>query len=142
MHPHIKMDKPGKCPICAMDLIPLSQSGGNSADAYAIHFTKEAAQLANVMTSLVSKQQPVKEVRLYGKIQADERLRLVEGPQRRVVGAPVIDDRRRVHRGHDVIADPLVVGVVSGDRATITQVMMNLLTDLTYGVLDPRIRLG
>lgn len=74
MHPHIKMDKPGKCPICAMDLIPLSQSGGGSADAYAIHFTKEAAQLANVMTSIVSKQQPVKEVRLYGKVQADERL--------------------------------------------------------------------
>lgn len=74
MHPHIRMDKPGKCPICAMDLIPLSQSGGNSADAYAIHFTKEAAQLANVMTSVVSKQQPVKELRLYGKVQADERL--------------------------------------------------------------------
>lgn len=74
MHPHIKMDKPGKCPICAMDLIPLSQSGGSSADEYAIHFTKEAAQLANVMTSVVSKQQPVKEVRLYGKVQADERL--------------------------------------------------------------------
>ncbi|HET6557448.1 MAG TPA: efflux RND transporter periplasmic adaptor subunit [Prolixibacteraceae bacterium] len=74
MHPHIKMDKPGKCPICAMDLIPLSLSGGTSADASAIHFTKEAAQLANVMTSVVSKQQPVKEVRLYGKVQADERL--------------------------------------------------------------------
>lgn len=74
MHPHIKMDKPGKCPICAMDLIPLSQSGGNSVDAFAVHFTKEAAQLANVMTSVVSKQQPVKEVRLYGKVQADERL--------------------------------------------------------------------
>jgi Cu(I)/Ag(I) efflux system membrane fusion protein len=36
--------------------------------------SKEAAQLANVLTSIVTKQKPVKEVRLYGKVQADERL--------------------------------------------------------------------
>lgn len=74
MHPQIRMDKPGKCPICAMDLIPVSKGGGAESDATAIHFTKEAAQLANVMTSVVSTQQPVKEVRMYGKVEADERL--------------------------------------------------------------------
>jgi len=74
MHPQIRMDKEGKCPICAMDLIPVSQGGGAESDATAIHFTKEAAQLANVMTSVVSTQQPVKEVRMYGKVEADERL--------------------------------------------------------------------
>jgi len=73
MHPQIRMPEPGKCPICAMELIPLSQ-GGVTADPGAIHMTKEAAQLANVLTSIVSKQNPVKELRLYGKIQADERL--------------------------------------------------------------------
>ncbi len=31
-------------------------------------------QLANVLTSVVTRQKPVKEVRLYGKVQADERL--------------------------------------------------------------------
>lgn len=74
MHPQIRMDKPGKCPICAMDLIPVSQGGGAESDATAIHFTQEATQLANVMTSVVSTQHPVKEVRLYGKTEADERL--------------------------------------------------------------------
>lgn len=74
MHPQIRMDKPGKCPICAMDLITVNQSGGASVDPSAIHFTKEAAQLANVLTSVVSSQKPVKELRLYGKVQADERL--------------------------------------------------------------------
>jgi Cu(I)/Ag(I) efflux system membrane fusion protein len=39
-----------------------------------VHLTKEAAQLANVLTSVVTSQKPVKEVRLYGKVQADERL--------------------------------------------------------------------
>lgn len=76
MHPQIRKDEPGKCPICGMDLIPLNQLDGDSGsvDVMAVHLTPEAAQLANVMTSIVSRQKPVKELRLYGKIQADERL--------------------------------------------------------------------
>ena len=58
-----------------MDLIPLKQGGGTTnTDPNAIHMTDAAAQLANVLTSVVSKQNPVKEFRLYGKVQADERL--------------------------------------------------------------------
>ena len=74
MHPHIRMDQPGKCPICGMDLIPLVQGGSSPHDPDAIHLTREAAALANVLTTKVSKQNPVKEIRLYGKVQADERL--------------------------------------------------------------------
>lgn len=74
MHPQIRMQQSGKCPICGMDLIPLSRSGADSLDPDAVRMTPEAAQLANVLTSVVSKQTPVQEVRLYGKIQADERL--------------------------------------------------------------------
>lgn len=74
MHPNIRMEEPGKCPICAMDLIPLSTMSSGGSDEMAIHFTKEAAQLANVQTSEVSSQNPEKELRLYGKVQADERL--------------------------------------------------------------------
>jgi Cu(I)/Ag(I) efflux system membrane fusion protein len=73
MHPQIRMPKPGKCPICGMDLIPL-EKGDVTVDSGAIHFTMEAAALANVMTSVVTRQKPIKEVRLYGKVQADERL--------------------------------------------------------------------
>ncbi len=74
MHPQIKMDKPGKCPICAMDLILLNQNSTALMDSDAIHFTADAAALANVATSVVSRSKPAKEVRLYGKVQADERL--------------------------------------------------------------------
>jgi Cu(I)/Ag(I) efflux system membrane fusion protein len=74
MHPQIRMDKPGKCPICAMNLIPLIQSGTSNMDQAAVHLTKESAELANVLTTIVSAQNPVKELRLYGKVQADERL--------------------------------------------------------------------
>ena len=74
MHPQIKMDKQGKCPICAMDLILLNQNSTAQMDSNAIHFTADAAALANVATSIVSRSKPAKEVRLYGKVQADERL--------------------------------------------------------------------
>jgi len=74
MHPQIRMEQPGKCPICGMNLIPLAQSGSESTDPDAIHLSREAAQLANVLTTVVAKQKPVKEIRLYGKVQADERL--------------------------------------------------------------------
>jgi len=74
MHPQIHLDHAGKCPICGMDLILLNQSGGAKVDSNAVHFSKEAAELANVATSVVSRQKPTKEVRLYGKVQADERL--------------------------------------------------------------------
>jgi Cu(I)/Ag(I) efflux system membrane fusion protein len=56
-----------------MDLIPVNKSDA-VVDPSAVHFTKEAAELANVSTSVVTKQKPEKEVRLYGKIQQDERL--------------------------------------------------------------------
>lgn len=73
MHPQIRMDKPGKCPICAMDLIQLNQGDHGSMDPSAIHLSKEAAQLANVQTTVVSRQNPSTEIRLYGKVSADER---------------------------------------------------------------------
>lgn len=75
MHPQIRMDKPGKCPLCAMDLIPLTTSGGGEViDERAIQFSKEAIALANIQTTVVSHQNPDKEIFLYGKIQIDERL--------------------------------------------------------------------
>ncbi len=74
MHPQIRMEKPGKCPICGMDLIPLSQSGNASADPDAIHLSDQSVILANVQTTVVSRGSQARQVRLYGKVQADERL--------------------------------------------------------------------
>jgi Cu(I)/Ag(I) efflux system membrane fusion protein len=73
MHPQIRMDKPGKCPICGMDLIPLIKGGSATVDPDAIHMTEEAAMLARVETSVVSRQKPTRQIRLYGKVQVDER---------------------------------------------------------------------
>jgi Cu(I)/Ag(I) efflux system membrane fusion protein len=76
MHPQIKMDKPGKCPLCAMDLIPLKSSGGgdDAIDDDAIQMSKEAVALANIQTKVVGRQDAIKDLQLYGTIQVDERL--------------------------------------------------------------------
>jgi len=74
MHPQIRMAEQGKCPICGMDLVPVAQSDISTIDPSAVHLSKEALALANVETSTGTKKMASKDVRLYGKVQADERL--------------------------------------------------------------------
>lgn len=71
MHPQIKRNEPGDCPICGMDLIPLSNT--ESTNPIAIKMSPTAMQLANVQTAIVQKANAEKTIRLNGKAQADER---------------------------------------------------------------------
>ncbi|MFY9151054.1 MAG: efflux RND transporter periplasmic adaptor subunit [Prolixibacteraceae bacterium] len=72
MHPQIRMDKPGDCPICGMELIPVKTTTAE-LDPDAVQMTKEAIKLAEVQTTIIGRQDAEKEVSLYGKVQADER---------------------------------------------------------------------
>ncbi len=75
MHPQIRQNKPGLCPICAMDLVPVKKSG--SDDEYTspneIQMTKSALALASVSTTIVKKSVPNPKIHLQGKIEPDER---------------------------------------------------------------------
>ena len=75
MHPQIKQDKPGLCPICAMDLVPLNTmpSSGEQVDPDEIQMTDAAARLADIQTITVGKKLPVKTIHLQGKVKQDER---------------------------------------------------------------------
>ncbi len=75
MHPQIRRDKPGKCPICSMDLVPLSslETDDTQTDPNAISMTEAAAKLAEIQTLIVKKGTPEKTVYLQGKVQPDER---------------------------------------------------------------------
>jgi len=73
MHPQIRANEPGACPLCGMDLIPLSTDSNDDGNPLEIRMSPTAMQLANVQTSIVSKQKPVKEVRMNGKVKTDER---------------------------------------------------------------------
>ncbi len=75
MHPQIKQDKPGQCPICAMDLVPLvsMQFAGDDVNPNELVMTESAAKLADIQTMTVIRGVPQKTVYLQGKVQADER---------------------------------------------------------------------
>lgn len=73
MHPQIRMEEPGDCPICGMDLIPL-QNNEVTIDDDAIGMSEAAMKLAEVQSAIVLRGQASKEVLLYGKIQANEQL--------------------------------------------------------------------
>jgi len=73
MHPQIRQPEPGQCPICGMDLIPLNSESSDEENPMEIKMSPTAMQLANVQTSVITRQKPVKEVRMNGKVKADER---------------------------------------------------------------------
>lgn len=73
MHHQIKRDKPGKCPICAMDLIPVSQlKGKDDAGPRELAMTEEGRKLAGIRTVPVERRLVEAEIRLVGKIDYDE----------------------------------------------------------------------
>lgn len=75
MHPQIKQDKPGLCPICAMDLVPMTSNVSEEADVdpNEIQMTASALALASVETTVVKRGMPEKSVQLLGKVKPDER---------------------------------------------------------------------
>ncbi|MBK5279258.1 MAG: efflux RND transporter periplasmic adaptor subunit, partial [Bacteroidia bacterium] len=72
MHPQIRQSEPGSCPICGMALIPIGNdnAGGDPLD---LRMSETAMQLANIQTTIVGSGNSIKEIRLNGKVQADER---------------------------------------------------------------------
>ncbi|WP_020529705.1 efflux RND transporter periplasmic adaptor subunit [Flexithrix dorotheae] len=72
MHPQIRKNEPGDCPICGMDLIPL-ESENSSIDPMAVNMSPTAMALADVRTGIVQKGNVMKQIRLNGKVEADER---------------------------------------------------------------------
>ncbi len=71
MHPQIRQPKPGKCPICLMDLIPVS-SGGSEIGERQISFSQEALKLMELETSVVERKFVTAEILMVGKIDYDE----------------------------------------------------------------------
>jgi Cu(I)/Ag(I) efflux system membrane fusion protein len=71
MHPQIRQNEPGNCPICGMELIPVEETN-NEESARAVKMSATAKKLANIQTSIVKRSEPVKTLRLDGEIVPDE----------------------------------------------------------------------
>lgn len=73
MHPQIRQDEAGDCPICGMDLIPIAAS--SSSDPLVLEMSPAAVKLAQIETSIIGQQTNAdNSLSLSGKLQADERL--------------------------------------------------------------------
>ena len=74
MHPSIRESEPGNCPICGMELIPVSQSQDTAVESpYEFTMSKAAMQLAEVQTTEVVSRPATHTIRMPGKIAVDER---------------------------------------------------------------------
>ncbi len=74
MHPQIRSQEPGQCPICGMDLIPLAKGADHKDNPMAVKMSATAAKLANIQTIVVGKENAIKSIRLNGKVMPNERL--------------------------------------------------------------------
>ncbi|MEJ5349683.1 MAG: efflux RND transporter periplasmic adaptor subunit [Desulfosoma sp.] len=77
MHPQIRLPNPGKCPICAMDLIPVGDEGGSAATEKVsmrrLVLSETAQKLAQIQVSPVERKPVEVTRRLVGKLTYDER---------------------------------------------------------------------
>lgn len=71
MHPNIRQPKPGKCPICLMDLIPVTSETGQIGERQ-ISFSQAALKLMQIQTTTVQRKFAEVQVRMVGKIDYDE----------------------------------------------------------------------
>lgn len=70
MHPQIRSDKPGKCPICGMDLIPVASTA--TGGMRTLSLSPEAQALMNVDVSPVQRRYVMHEIPMVGKVDYDE----------------------------------------------------------------------
>lgn len=70
MHPQIRRDKPGKCPLCGMKLVPVTDSSAGGMRTISISPT--ARKLMDIQTSPVERRYVTADVRMVGKVEYDE----------------------------------------------------------------------
>ena len=68
MHPQIVRDKPGTCPICGMNLVPVTAGG----DKTEVTLSESQIELANITVQRVSKQDIGSRQLLNGRLKPDE----------------------------------------------------------------------
>ncbi len=72
MHPQIRLPKPGKCPQCFMDLIPLEDEGDEEGAERRLTVTEAAKRLMEIDAFQVHRRFVEASVRMTGKVAYDE----------------------------------------------------------------------
>ncbi len=69
MHPQIRRDGPGSCPLCGMDLVPVKRS---ASGVRTISISSDVKKLMNLQTAPVVHRYVTADVRMVGKIEYDQ----------------------------------------------------------------------
>lgn len=72
MHPSVRSDGPGTCPICAMDLIPASRAGDDES-VFEMVMSENAVRLAEIQTVAAERRITDFQITATGTLQPDER---------------------------------------------------------------------
>jgi Cu(I)/Ag(I) efflux system membrane fusion protein len=72
MHPQVRLDRPGKCPICEMPLIPASSAESSASGTPQLQLSDHALSMASVETALATRRELSRELRAVGKIEYNE----------------------------------------------------------------------
>ncbi|TAL31854.1 MAG: efflux RND transporter periplasmic adaptor subunit [Alphaproteobacteria bacterium] len=72
MHPQVRSDKPGKCPICGMPLIPANLSDAATDAPPRLTLSENALAMASVETTPVTYRDLTRDLRALGKVQYHE----------------------------------------------------------------------
>ncbi len=71
MHPQIRVNGPGRCPICGMDLVPAAAA---AADGPAVTLSPSAQRIASIEVAPVARRELEHELRAVGRIEMAEPL--------------------------------------------------------------------
>ena len=63
--------EPGRCPVCAMELVPAASGGGDS-DEMSVNIRPAARRLANIQTAAARSMPLTRSIRTVGEIEYDE----------------------------------------------------------------------
>lgn len=73
MHPSVREDEPGDCPICGMELVRADDVDDGEVGDYSMVMSERAVNLARIQTTEVIEEVPQREIELPGRVQVDER---------------------------------------------------------------------
>lgn len=72
MHPSVRQNEPGDCPICGMELILANDNSSSGSDPNELTMSLAAMKLAEIETSVVRSGNPVSTIYMPGKVVADQ----------------------------------------------------------------------
>lgn len=72
MHPQVRLDQPGNCPICEMPLIPAASATTAAGEAPMLQLSEHAVSMASVETVSIERRPLSRDLRAVGRIEYNE----------------------------------------------------------------------